>query len=162
MKTSIILLLFLQLLGGSKLKAQDCITKPSQFFKAFVVVADTAQDYYALRGKMFRMRKKLHAKIDTLGREYNAKKNLICYPENENDEIIAGKYFPRRDKSKTLSLEYLDGYPSSKLNTTPSTIAIVTLITDDKRKAEKTVAKLQKIFPQAFLIETEFFMGCWY
>ena len=76
----------------------------------FVVVADTNSDYFFLRDKMFKLSMRLQLPIDTMGRFFNKTKNLIALPDNDEDEIYAGDYFPRRFPSDNFSLEYLDFY----------------------------------------------------
>jgi len=78
----------------------------------FVVVADTNLDYNFLRKEMFDLNRQLKIPIDTMGRFYNTAKNLIALPDNDDDEIYAGDYYPRRYPSEDLSLEYLDFYQS--------------------------------------------------
>ena len=90
-----------------------------QYMNAYIVVSDTSQNYFELRQKMFELSKVLKTEIDTMGRGFNKNKNLICLPENDEDEIYAGDYFPRRYPSETLSLEYLIYYTNGNKPTEP-------------------------------------------
>ena len=82
-------------------------TTDDLYMDAFVVVADTSQDYHELRTRMFSIAHQLGLQIDTMGRGYDAAKHLITLPLEDADELYAGEYFPRRYPSETLSLEYL-------------------------------------------------------
>ena len=130
-----------------------------QYMNAYIVVSDTSQNYFELRQKMFDLSKVLKTEIDTMGRVFNKKKNLICLPENDEDEIYAGEYFPRRYPSETLSLEYLIYYTNEK-KPTEGTMAIVTIITDNKEKADKKLAEVKKHSDEAFILNSQIYMGC--
>ena len=92
--------LFLALTGCFSF-AQD-LTDEDQYMDAFVVIADTSQNYYDLRSEMFVLSEKLDLQIDTLGRGYDAAKDLIALPIDDADELYAGDHFPRRYPSETL------------------------------------------------------------
>ncbi len=130
-----------------------------QYMNAFIVVSDTSQNYFELRQKMFELNEKLKVEIDTIGREFNKRKNLIALPENHEDELYAGEYFLRRFPSETLSLEYLTHYTSDK-KPTEGTIALVTIITDDIERAEKKLAEVKKYSLEAFIINSQIYLGC--
>lgn len=130
-----------------------------QYMNAYIVVADTSQNYFQIRKKMVDLNEKLKTEIDTMGRGLNKKKNLICLPENDEDQIYAGDYFPRRYPSETLSLEYLAYYINEK-KTTDGTIALVTTITDNKEKAQKKLAEVIKYSNRAFIVNSKIYMGC--
>ena len=107
-----IITIFLISLLGLNINAQEI--SDEQYMNAYIVVSDTSQNYFELRQKMLNLNEKLKTEIDTMGRGFNKKKNLICLPENDEDEIYAGDYFPRRYPSETLSLEYLIYYTNGK------------------------------------------------
>ena len=81
-----------------------------QYQDVFVVIVNTSNDYYELRTEMFKLSNALNMEIDTMGRGFEKSKNLICLSEDNEDEIYAGDYFPRRSISNKLSLEYLTLY----------------------------------------------------
>ncbi len=126
---------------------------------AYIVVADSSNNYFDLREKMFDLSDKLSIKIDTMGRGYNKTKDLICFPDNHEDEIYAGDYFPRRYPSVNLSLEYLDYYLKGK-KPTGGTILLITSISDNKKKADKELKKVRKYEPHAYIFNAKIYMGC--
>ncbi len=127
------------------------------FANYFIVIADTGNQYFSLRQKMFLVHKKLSIPIDTLGRFYNRKKNLIALPDNDSDEIYAGDYFPRRYPSESLSLEYLNVYQKQSGN---KTIALVAGIYETEKRAKKALATLRKVQRNAFLVKSKMYIGC--
>jgi len=139
------------------INAQDI--SEEQYMNVFIVVSDSSKDYFILREKMFQLSKNLAIEIDTMGRGYNKSKNLICLPDNDEDEIYAGDYFPRRYPSETLSLEYLDYYSNGD-KPTGGTIALVIMITDEKESAEKKLKQIIKYSEGAFILNTKIYMGC--
>src|SRR5262245_40484266 len=68
----------------------------------FIVIADTGQEYYPLHDKMFKLNTQLKLDIDTMDRYFNKTKNLIALPDDAEDEMYAGSYFPRRFPSENL------------------------------------------------------------
>lgn len=152
-----IITIFSILLFGLNINAQEI--SDEQYMNAYIVISDTSQDYSELRQKMFDLNEKLKTEIDTMGRGFNREKNLICLPENNEDEIYAGGYFPRRYPSETLSLEYLVYYTNGK-KPTEGTIALVAIITDDKEKADKKLVEVKKYSDKAFILNSQIYMGC--
>jgi len=137
--------------------AQDLVD--DQYMNAYIVVADTSQDYIELREKMFDLSDKLKLEIDTMGRGYSKTKKLISLPDNHDDEIYAGDYFPRRYPTETLSLEYLEYYTEG-VNPTEGTIALILTITDNQEIASTTLKRVQQYTESAYIINTRIYMGC--
>lgn len=126
------------------------------FADYYVVVADTGPDYHRLHDKMFALKDATGLAIDTMGRFFNEKKDLIALPDNDSDEVYAGDYFPRRSPSQNLSLEYMAEYkPGSK----SKTIALIAGIYENKSSADSA---LKTILPQgnAFAIKSRIYVGC--
>lgn len=144
-------------LSFSKINAQE--SDDFMYMNAFIIVADTSESYEILHKKMYELSSKLNFEVDTMGRGYDKNKGLICLPENHEDEIYAGDYFPRRYPSDKLSLEYLDYY---KKGNKPSggIIALVIAITDKKEHAESILKKVQTQEKNAFILESKIYMGC--
>ena len=92
-------------------KDRDALpTSTVDYARYYIVIADTSINYEVLQKKMLNLRKQLSIPIDTMDRYYDKDKNLICLPEDSDDELYAGDYFPRRFPSESLSLEYLNLY----------------------------------------------------
>lgn len=123
----------------------------------FVVVADTSLDYSVLHQKMLDLNRALSIPIDTMGRFYNKSNDLIALPDNDEDEIYAGAYFPRRFPSDNLSLEYLHFYQQ---NAGERTIALVTGIYETEERADSALSILQKTAKGVFKIRSAIYVAC--
>lgn len=123
----------------------------------FVVVADTSKDYFVLQKEMYRLNQLLDIPIDTMGRYFNKSKNLIALPDDDEDEIYAGDYFPRRFPSENMSLEYLDFY---KKESGENTIALVTGIYENEASADSSVNLISEVAKKTFKIKAYIYVGC--
>lgn len=153
----LVLLLSCILLVSLNLKAQELTD--DEYMNAYVVVLDSSQNYYKLHKMMTEISTKQRIEIDLMGRSYSKEKNLICLPDDDEDEFYAGGYFPRRYPSENLSLEYLYFYEDEK-KVDDKVIALVAMITDDKAEAEKYLTKIKKSAKNSFLINSKIYMGC--
>jgi hypothetical protein len=148
---------FIQKIRDTLIQNLELADFDDQNMDVYIVVADTSADYYSLRKKMFELNSKLGYDIDTMDRSYNSTKDLICLPENHPDDIYAGDYFPRRYPTETLSLEYVNFYNTQLSD---KTIGLVTGIFDDEKKAEKKLNIIKSHSKNAFIINTNLYMGC--
>ena len=123
----------------------------------YVVVADTSQNYYILQKKMLKLSSLMKLEIDTMGRYFNKEKNKISLPDNAEDELYAGDYYPRRMPSESLSLEYLVLYQRKSRE---NTIALVTGIFDSESRADSALKVVKKYEFKSFKIKSEMYVGC--
>lgn len=149
------LILILVFLIPTLLLSQNDLNE--NYMNIYVVVADTSQVYQDLKIKMIDLREKLNIEIDTMGLGYDLKKDLICLPENDQDEMYAGDYFPRRFPSKTISIEYLSLY---NRESGEKSIGIIVGIFDNKNKAENSLKKLKDFTNGAYIIKANIYRGC--
>ena len=149
--------LFLALTGCFSF-AQD-LTDEDQYMDAFVLIADTSRNYYDLRSEMFVLSEKLDLQIDTMGRGFDEEQKLIALPHDDEDEIYAGDYLPRRSPSGTLSLEYLRVYTEGNASS-DGTIALIAAITPDRAEADQLLAKVRTLAKDAYILPSRIYMGC--
>lgn len=149
--------LLIMLLAHFNLSAQE--NSEMDYIEAYIVVADTSMDYYALRTKMIILGDSLNKEIDTLGRGYESSRNLICLPDDDEDDIYAGQYLPRRYPSESLSLEYLNYYYDGGIPQS-GTIALITLITGDPDLAERERTMISRFVDHPFIVFSKIYMGC--
>lgn len=123
----------------------------------YFVIADTNRNYSIICHKMFNLHKQCRISIDSLGRLYNKKKDLIALPENDEDEMYAGDYFPRRHPSDFLSLEYLDFYSQQPNN---KTIALMAGIFESEHSADSLLSILKPIEKNSFILKAKIYIGC--
>ncbi|MBX2930638.1 MAG: hypothetical protein KF781_01685 [Chitinophagaceae bacterium] len=85
---------------------------------------------------------------------------MIALPDDDEDEIYAGDYFPRRFPSETtenLSLEYLNFYQE---NARDKTIALVAGIYEKENSADSALIILKKVEQRGFKIKAKIYTGC--
>jgi hypothetical protein len=126
--------------------------------ECYLVVADTGTDYYALRGLLEEIGQLTGQGIDTFGRYYNAEKDSLILPEDDEDEMWAGAYFPRREMTPAGSIEYLDAY--RRRDTSTRMLAAVAGLFADQRGADSMLALIRKKYQAAWVMKTEVYMGC--
>jgi len=123
----------------------------------FIVVVDTGLKYSPLQTKMYALSKKLNLPIDTMGRHFNTSKNLIALADDNQDEMYAGDYYPRRDVSEHLSLEYLNFYLPDAAD---KNIALVAGIYEDEKEADSLLTILKRADKSSFKFKANVFVGC--
>ena len=123
----------------------------------YVLVADTGMNYGALNATMYALSKKTALSVDTLGRYFNTKKNKIVLRDDDEDEVYAGEYFPRRFPSTSLSMEYMDNYtPGSK----QGTMGIIAGIFEQAAEGEKALQVVKTHCVNARLVKADIYVGC--
>lgn len=123
----------------------------------YLTVADTGQDYFALRTTMFEINKRTRLKIDTMNRYYNTRKKEIVLSDTDEDEIYRGEYFPRRFPGENLSLEY---YSVFDKHSTKKNIALVAGIYETQKSADSMLSKISQLAPHGFTLKAVVYTGC--
>lgn len=126
--------------------------------ECYLVVADTGTDYYALRGILEEVKNLTGQGIDTFGRYYNAEKDSLILHEDDEDQMWAGAYFPRREMTPAGSIEYLDAYRHR--DTSTRMLAAVAGLFADKKGADSMLALVRGQYQRAWVMKTEVYMGC--
>lgn len=124
----------------------------------YVVIADTGRDYYVLDKKMYKIASVMKSKVDTMNRYYNTEKNRIVLPDDDEDEVYAGEYFPRRFTSDVLSIEYMDQYDTSE--GAGSIMALVTGVYETQTSADSLSRALDKAGFKSRVVKAEMYIGC--
>jgi hypothetical protein len=128
----------------------------AEYHTFFVVIVDTSMSYTQLQTRMYALSDTCKIAVDTMERFYNANKNLIALPDNYDDDIYAGDYYPRRFPSNTLSLEYLNLYKK----TTEKMIALVAGIYQQEKSADSALASIRNLAKDAFVVKSDIYVGC--
>lgn len=139
------------------LQLQDSINLEDEYDDFYVLVADTSFRYDTLRNLMFTIHDSLKQTIDTMGRTFYPAKNLIALPEDDEDDLYAGDYYPRRYPTTDLSIEYLSFY---KEEGDERNMALVTGIYSEQKSADSALTVLKKINPNAFWVKSKIYLGC--
>lgn len=138
-------------------KVEYTTTADADHATYYVIVADTSLDYNFLHDKMFSLNRALNIPIDTMGRYFNKKKNQIVLPDNDQDKMYAGQYYPRRDPSNNLSLENLRYYNTKARE---NTFALVAGIYETQKSADSALIVLKNKEKKTFKIKANIFIGC--
>jgi hypothetical protein len=137
-------------------KSEQNDSASSNYQTFFVVIADTNLKYSKLQSQMYALSDTAKIPVDTMERFYNTKKNLIALPDDYDDEIYAGDYYPRRFPSETLSLEYLNMYKK----TTEKMIALVAGIYQQEKSADSALANIRNFAKNSFVVKSDIYVGC--
>lgn len=138
-------------------EVHDSLMASGEMQRFYIVVADTAHNYYALQKQMISLQKETKLEIDSFGRSYNAKKNQVTLPADSEDEIYAGEYFPRRHESANLSIEHFDTYTPQ---TTTGNFALVCGIFGTSREADSLARIVNTLNKNTFVITSVLYIGC--
>jgi len=133
------------------------LNETSQMQTAYIVCLDSGKTYFTLDKLMYKNANDYHVTIDTANRSYNKQKDLIALSEDDDDQMYAGEYFPRRYNSSYLSLEYLYVYDD---NIDDKTIGLIAGIYDDKKDADSVLTIFKPSNPKAFVLKGDIYMGC--
>jgi hypothetical protein len=123
----------------------------------WIVIADTGLKYDQLLKQMLVLNEKVKLPIDSMGRFYNRKKDLIALPDNDEDEMYAGEYYPRRFESDFLSIEYLNYYTSSSKEKVMSIVAGVFI---NESTADSVLTQIRNFKSSAFKLKANLYTGC--
>lgn len=146
----------------------DTLSDPSvdeselQYADYYLVIVDKSKSYDDLRNLLFNIHEQYNIEIDTLGRYFNKDKQQIILPENDEDEIYRGEYFPRRFESRTLSIEYAYIYQENMLEPTeyPTEMILVSGMFAEKQKADSLQNVLKSNYKNVFVQKTKVYIGC--
>lgn len=127
--------------------------------EAYVLVADTSNNYHALRNILQQAHEKTGRKIDSLGRAYYPEKDSILVPADDEDEMWAGDYYPRQTFDDFLSIEYVSLY-RYKENYEGRTMAAVLGIYAQSSTADSILQLVKPQFGNAHVIKTTIYLGC--
>jgi hypothetical protein len=127
----------------------------------YVVIADISENYYALRKKAIDLKGKLNIPIDSLERCYNKEKHLIALPDNYDDEMYAGQYYPRRnEEGKFFSIEYLRVYDNGQSDYEDKTMVLVAGVFESEKSADSTLIVVKKYEKNTMKLKSNIYVGC--
>ena len=126
---------------------------------AFIVVLDTSDQFNKMFDLALRTSKKFNIQFDTFQKTYFSETNLWGVSMSSEDVMYSGEYFPRRhgDEKEILSLEYQNWYDHSSRD---KNLMLVANIFHFSMDAEESVARWRPFFPNAFILQSEIYMGC--
>ena len=123
----------------------------------YVVVADTGNQYSVLYDDLKTLEKNTQLPINLMGRYYNAQKKQIILREDDEDQLYAGHYFPRRFPENSLSVEYWYYFSP---NSSERTMAAIAGITEQASEADSLLQVIRPWSPKAHRIKSKVYIGC--
>lgn len=123
----------------------------------WIVIADTGLKYDQLLKQMLVYNERGNLPIDSMGRFYNSKKDLIALPDDDKDDMYAGEYYPRRFESDFLSIEYLNYYTTASQEKMMSIVAGVFI---NESSADSVLTQIRNYKSSAFKIKANLYTGC--
>lgn len=144
---------------GMSIAGEDTLwNSTDEYATVYITVADTGHDYRALALRMYGLAGPLLAEVDTMGRIYDPESDSLIVPRDDEDEMWAGAYFPRRYGSvQSLSIEYLSWYTD---RSAPGTFALFTGIWPTRVAADSAASAQRRAAPGTFVLEASIYMGC--
>jgi len=125
----------------------------------YIVEVATGHDFDSLKKFSANAVSILNSRFEMLDRIYKPGKGIIV-PENTNDEIYSGEYYPRRpfDDQNFVSIEMSFGFYHKEADTLKmvSIAGIYTL----KSQADSVTLLLQDKIPTTKTIKQEMYLGC--
>lgn len=150
-------------LNNSLLTSEDAFLDTEQYADYYLVIADASTNYFSLQKKMINIHCKFNIEIDTLRRYYNTEKKQILLPEDDEDEIYQGEYFPRRFEANTLSIEYAYIYEENNVlepSNYPTKMILVAGMFVNKTRADSLQNVLKALYPKTFVQKSKIYIGC--
>lgn len=137
---------------------------PLAYSDFYLVVVDKSTDYKHLNNEMKNISKDFDLEMDTLGRYYHATTQEIILPEDDEDEIYAGSYYPRRFESKSLSIEYSSYYTEEdsiqEPKIFPTEMILVAGMFYEQKSADSLVHILKSKYAKARVQKAKVYVGC--
>lgn len=132
----------------------------SEFVHAYLVVADEGTNYEVLLQGAKTIAALTGHKLDQQERVYRKGKGIIV-PENSDDEMYAGSYFPRRpfDDGNYCSIEMKSFYDSTAVKDTATMLLVAAMYTRRSR-ADSLLQKIKPVFNTSHLLPSTIYMGC--
>ena len=123
----------------------------------YVAIADSGSEYAPLDRLMYTISGALHINVDTMGRYYNTTKKQIVLPDDNEDELYRGEYYPRREGADFLSVEYTALYDTSA---SEHNMCVVAGLFDTKKSADSILKLISPTATKAFVIKASIYEGC--
>jgi hypothetical protein len=120
-----------------------------------IIVLGVQDDYAQLVKHAKEISAKTGIKYDSEGMVYDKKRGLIN-PDNSDDDMYAGGYYPRRYDSRYISIERAEYY----LKNPKGKYAIIGFMDMEPREANRILKWYRQYVPDVALSKAPFYMGC--
>lgn len=159
-------LLFLISCNSSKDHFTDTSTysdfERAQYADYYLVIPHKSFVCNDLKNTMLAINDQYHLEIDTMGRYFDKTKQQIVLPEENEDELYRGEYFPRRFESETLSIENAYFYTENTIEPKqyPTEMIVVSGMFANKSKADSLKTVLKGTYPKTYVLKSKIYIGC--
>ena len=143
----------------SSINETESVEENSDIATFYVVQVAEGNDFKILNEISGQAASLLDSKVDMLERIYMQDKGIII-PEDSDDDIYRGEYYPRRpsDDQNFLSIEMAYAYKINEKDTLK--MIVLANIFETKAQSDSVVKLLQSKFKDAKTVKSELFMGC--
>lgn len=121
----------------------------------YITMVDTAADYPLLDKKMYALSAATHILVDTQERHYDKKKKEIICPEDSDDEMYRGEYYPRRYEGVSLSIEQMSWFQEKSKQ-----MGLMAAICTTSEQADSVLNVIKPFAPRAYVYKASLYMGC--
>lgn len=135
----------------------------SEYYPYYIVTVADGDNFDSLKLIAGKAAELLNIKFDMLGRIYDSKKGIVL-PEDAEDEMYSGEYYPRRPLYDTtcVSIEPKFQFKSKDENVSAesSQMTIVALLSTRRGEADTVLGLLLPHFPTARVYQDSLYLGC--
>lgn len=141
------------------------MSEPKDIATFYVVTVAEGFNYDSLKTICLQTAKFLDSKVDLMGRVYRENKGIIL-PDNCDDIIYCGNYYPRRPlgEQNFVSIEMKSLFSDTSEHSMSDTLKMVVVANmffeDSKQQADSVTKKLHAKFPTVKTVRTEQYLGC--
>ncbi|WLD23439.1 hypothetical protein NU10_12080 [Flavobacterium dauae] len=133
-----------------------------QYADYYLVIPHKSFVYSDLQNTIQTIHKQYNLEIDTIGRFFDKAKQQIIVPEDDEDELYRGEYFPRRFESETLSIENVYFYTKNAVEPKqfPTEMMVVASMFSNKSRADSLKTVLKRLYPKTRVLKSKIYIGC--
>jgi hypothetical protein len=143
----------------SSMSESESVEENNDVETFYIVQVAEGKDFETLYELSKKAASVLGSKVDMQERIYVQDKGIIV-PENSDDDIYSGEYYPRRpfDDQNFLSIEMAYAYKTNEKDTLK--MIVLANIFENKAQSDSVVKLLLPKFKEAKTLKSELFMGC--
>ena len=135
----------------------------SEYYPFYIVTVADGDNFDSLKLIAGKAAELLKIKFDMLGRIYDKKKGIVL-PEDAEDEMYSGAYYPRRPLYDTtcVSIEPKFQFKSRDENISAESrqMTVVALVSTRRGEADTMLGLLLPHFPTARMYQDSLYLGC--
>jgi hypothetical protein len=135
----------------------DTVAENENYTSYYVTACSVGDNYTLLDREMYALAQKTGLPIDTMEKHYDAKKKMIVYAEDGDDEMYRGEYFPRRFEGLSLSIEQMSAFQKKA---PVHSMALIAAICNTRQQADSVLKVVRPYAPKVYVFYTKLYTGC--